>query len=72
MKIFLKKNQRALLKPYFGKIDFKGVIQALRDIKFDGILDFEVDYGRFPIKTIPTVIRLVSEVANDMKARIAE
>ena len=58
------------IMPYQGKVNFGEIIQALRDIQFDGVLDMEVDLGKFPNELFPDVAKLMCAVGKYMKAQI--
>ena len=64
----LKRDQH--LMPYQGDANFKEIIQALRDIRFDGILDVEVDLGRFPNELFPPAAKMMCAVGNYLKNQI--
>lgn len=58
------------LLPYQGKVNFAEIVKALRDIQFDGIMDMEVDLGRFPSELFAPTAKLMCTIGNYLKSQI--
>ncbi len=50
------------LIPYFGKVPFDAMVEALKEIGYGGNVNFEVHFGNVPEAHIPTVFSYIYEV----------
>ncbi len=54
------------LPPFFGSVDWKGVMRALREIGYEGDFSFELGSHRFPAECRATWYRFVYELGCDL------
>lgn len=54
------------LPPYYGTVDWKDTVQALRDVHFEGDFSLELAPYRFPSEARDTVCRFTHDLAVDL------
>lgn len=54
------------LPPFMGNVDWVGVMQALREIGYDGDFSYEINPQRFPWETLPTWLRFLHDLGEDL------
>lgn len=54
------------LPPYFGSIDWKDTVQALRDIHYEGDFSFELNPQSYPTELHPNWHRFLCQLGNDL------
>lgn len=55
------------LPPFYGDIDWEGMMQAMRETGYAGSLSFELVYGHFPDALLPGFLRGVHEAGEYLK-----
>ena len=50
------------LPPYFGKLPFASLLDALKEIKYSGNLNFEVRFTSVPKGALPTALKYVRDI----------
>ena len=59
-------DKDAHLPPFFGTVDWKGVMKALHEIGYEGDFSFELGSPRFPVECRATWYRFVYELGCDL------
>lgn len=60
--------------PFFGKTNWDEVIQALKDVNYDGAFTFETDYfaRRLPLELMPAMLRFSEQVGRYFTKRLSK
>lgn len=54
------------LPPFMGNVDWRGVMQALREIGYDGDFSYEINPQRFPAEARATWMRFLHDLGEDL------
>jgi len=50
------------LPPYLGNLDFDAMMEALKEVGYEGNINFEIHFGKVPKEHLESLARYVYEV----------